>query len=247
MTVCASLPGWTTASRDLTSLKAEAIKHVYFGLLVGITFYGNGLVSAPFILTSGTPSAYPSPTLTNFAAIYFFLLIVLFFGNLQFIPNLCAMDLLYRRELASGSYTPFPYWFAAIFVRLPIQLLLFTVLIGIWYPMGRFPGDPGYFFTVYIILFLTGMMSYYLAQGFAALTRNAQIAFAVVSPLYMVFASFSGFPLLLSHMPSWLRVWAPYLTYMRWSMDGLMTLQFSPLGRSFVGLICDFMMVVLCQ
>ena len=146
-------------------MQAETIKHVYFGLLIGITFYNDAKISPPFLIYLNSDNEHPDSELFNYTAIFFFTFIFLWYGNTQHIPNLCALDQLYRRELASASYGVFPYWLAAMLVRIPILLVLFTFLIALFYPLCGFPNNAAYFIYMYILMFLTGMMSFYTSQG----------------------------------------------------------------------------------
>lgn len=220
--------GWTTAIRDYASLKAETAKNVFFGVLIGATFFNNANISPPYLQSSATGDggfAEPTSTLSNFLGIFYFAFIFLWFGNTQYIPSMCAMDRLYRRELAAGTYTPGPYTAAALLVRLPFQMLFHTIFIGIMYPMCGFDLSVQYFFYVYIILFFVSLISYFFSLAFAAKIGNAQIAFAVCPPFFFFFGLFCGYPILLSKIPPFW-VWAPYISFLKWAFEGLLMNEF---------------------
>lgn len=199
---------------------------------MGTTFLGDGATKPPFIL-QGAGGTRPSSQLLDFLSLYFYIFIFLWFGNAQHIPALCAIERLHRRQVAAGAYSTVPYWIAAVCVRIPALLLVFTLFLAFVYPMCSFTATPSYFFFVYTILFLTSLMSFYIAQFVASATQgDATLSFAVVPPLFMVFVLVSGAPMFLTDLPPWIASFAPYFSFLRWSYEGLVTYEMSSQGIS---------------
>ena len=119
----------TISFRDKANNVADVVKNVFFGLLVGITFYQNGNISAPFFVLSDDSQTelVPNTNVLNFTALLFFIFLFQWYANTQSIPVLCQMDTLYRRELAAGAYSVSPYAIVTLVAKLPVMLILFTV------------------------------------------------------------------------------------------------------------------------
>jgi len=217
--------GWLTFFRDVPTLKAEVSKYIFFGILIGVTFRGDAYnIQPPFLHVASSSSSlhsFPTETLSNYNAILFFMFIFYWYGNIQHIPTIAALDNLYRRELAAGAYSEFPFWAASQITSMPLLVVLHTCLVAIVYPLCGFPQTTVYFFYFWWMFFLISVMSFFMCQAFAAGTGNAQIAFALCPPLFMCFATFSGYPIILTFMPVGWSTWAPYISFLRWAFQGL--------------------------
>lgn len=224
----------TTSFRDKANNIADIVKTIFFGLVVGVTFYKNANISAPFFeINNDDPTQnQPCANIRNFTAIIFFIFLFQWYGNTQSIPVLCQMDVLYRREQAAGAYSVSPYAIVTLVARLPVMLVLFTVFYCIMYPMCGFPSNGGYFFLFYITLFLTSIMSYFVSMAVAGLIGDAPLAFAIVPPLFMPYGIFCGYPIDLKNMNVFWGGWGPYVSFMRWTFESYIVNEFTTKGES---------------
>ena len=165
--------GWNQSVRDVASLKAELVKHLFFAFVIGGAFFQKLRFSYP----------YDQNNVDDFTGVIFFTTMFFWYSNTQSIPNLAAMDQLYRRELAASAYSPLPYWAATIITKIPSLLLFFTIFFLIWFFMCGFRISIEYFVFAYAVLFIGSLSSLFYSLLFAAASGNAVIAFAIVPPL----------------------------------------------------------------
>ena len=209
--------GWNQNVRDLTSLKTEFYKHLFFAIVIGATFFQQAHISYPF----------NEKEIDDFTGLIFFTIMFFWYSNTQCIPALASMDQLYRRELAASAYAEFPYWAATILTKLPFLLLFFTLFFIIWYLMCGFQLKAAYFFFFWIVLFLGSISSFFYSLLFAAASGNAVIAFAIVPPLSVFMGLFSGFPIYIRDIPSGWREWGSLFSSWRWVFQGLVMYEFN--------------------
>ena len=68
------------------------------------------------------------------------------------------------------------------------------------------------------------MSSYYFAMFLAAATQNARLALTFFPLTFLFLSTFAGFAIAVNDVPSFWS-WAPYVDFVRWSFQGLMTNQ----------------------
>ncbi len=212
--------GWTMIKRDPADIRIGVVKNIIVGTMTGVIFFGQADVPEPFYV-DGILTAEAS----SMCSLLFFTMMYCLMSNLQAVPSLCSRDLVYRRELASYSYSPAPYWLSSMCTYVPIILLTHTVYVTMIYTLCGFPADTGYFFYYYFLLFVTNLTAYCFTVFLAAATGSAQMALAVFSPLFFFLAMFGGFTIAVNNVPKpW--IWAPIISFARWSFEGLMVNEF---------------------
>jgi hypothetical protein len=225
---------WTTAIRQKADLKANLIKNAVVGILISIVFYNEGEVEGDDDIcppTDDTLSSTPlyncygqfSSSAANIASLIFFMMMYCVMNNLQAIPQLCNMTVIYRREHAANAYSPWPYYFSLAITNLPIIIFFHLLMMNLSFWSLGFDSDQfGFFFG---LLLMTNITAFYFAQFLAAATGTASLALAIFPVCFLFFSMFAGFSILLPNVSSgW--EWATYISYPRWAYQGLMVSQF---------------------
>lgn len=221
--------GWMSLVRDKADTQAGIAKNFIIGTLIGIVFWNQANIETPFYEVQPDGSSVPTSDNTNMCSLLFFGMMYCLMSNLQAIPNLCAKDLVYRRDLASYGYSASPYWLAACLSQLPMIILTHTIYIVMLYTTTRFPNNFGYFMYFYFLLLLTNLTSFYFALVLAAGTGNAQLAFAIFPVTFLFISMFAGFTIPYKSVPD-MWAWAPYISYARFVYEGLMVNEFDRHG-----------------
>ena len=208
--------------RDKLAIRAGIVKNVVLGVLQGVMFYGQANISKPFF---DSITGEIDGKVTNVTKLLYFLMMNLLMGNQQTIPILCSRNTLYRRELASYTYSVAPYWISILVSDIPMILLNHTIFISVAYMLCQFPLSLSYFAYFYFNLFVANVTSFYIAQYLATSTENAQLAFAIFPVTFMFLSVFAGFAIPVDKVPDgW--IWAPYFSFARWIFEGLMVNEF---------------------
>jgi hypothetical protein len=76
--------------------------------------------------------------------------------------------------------------------------------------------DPGNFLDFYVTLLLISITGMFACRAVAALAPSEQAAINLFPALIQFLMAFSGFGIFLPVMQTWLAVWAPYVTFVRW-------------------------------
>jgi ABC-type multidrug transport system fused ATPase/permease subunit len=147
-------------------------------------------------------------------------------SNLQAIPYLCSRNLIFRREVASYAYSVAPYFFSHILTVVPLQFIGYTMFSIIVFFLCGFPRTASYFFYFFTLMFLASMNSYYFAMLLAAALQSAKMALVFFPITFLFLSTFAGFAIPVPDVPpGW--SWAPYIDYVRWAFEGLMTNQWA--------------------
>lgn len=210
---------WTAKIRDHNDLKAQFLKNLIIGLLIGIVFFGQGEAKEP-LFENGIPTAGT----TTVCSILFFTMMFTMIGNLQAIPYLSSQNIIYRRELASKAYRPEPYWVSQLVTTLPIQFFYHFIFIVTMFFLVKLPTDSSYFFYFFFLLFLANICAFYSAMWLSVSTGSEQVAFAVFPILFLFISNFAGYSINVEDVSDFW-IWAPYLSYGRWIFEGLMVNQ----------------------
>jgi ATP-binding cassette subfamily G (WHITE) protein 2 len=208
---------WLAKIRDWPDVRAQLLKNVLIGVLIGIVFSGQGDASSPLYNLYGQPNA----EVTNVSSLLFFSLMFTLVGNMQAIPYLASQMIIYRRELAANAYVTFPFWVAQSVTTLPLMILNNFLFVIFLYFQVKFPSTASYFFYYLFILLFANVISFYSAMWLAAATGHEQVAFALFPLMFLFTANFSGFAITVNSVPPF---WSfgPYLSYGRWLYQGLM-------------------------
>ena len=139
-------------ARDVAALKTAIFKSVFVGVIIGIVFYDKANPSPPYFTVDALSGESLLTTgVQNLASAFFFFLMYCLMNNLEQIPAICLNQNLYRRELASYSYSAAPYWLVNCIYPLPLALLTHTI----WFVMSFYMCDFTHKFEyLYIASFL---------------------------------------------------------------------------------------------
>ena len=177
-----------------------------------------------------------APLYTNRLALLFFCTTFQMMTHQKAVPLMFQDRLQFYRERGSGSTAALPFWRSVTYLQIPamfIDTLMFSVIL---WSMAELSGSFRFFWGS---LFLTSVTGFVMAQLVAAVSSSAMTA----ASLYLIFIfwmiSFSGFLVFIPEFSYWLRVWAPYTSYLRWCFQGLVLNEFDgndslPLGQIYI-------------
>lgn len=209
---------WMTQVRQVEFIRAQVVKNVVVALVCGAIFYAQG--SHP------VPSAAFNQTSFNVSSILYFAMMYTILGNLQAIPQLFAMRVLYVRERSASVYSTLAYWAANAVVNLPLVVACHVIFLNIAYWMVQLSSDPRVYWYMLVNTLLNNLVAFYFAQFLAAAAPSAQVALAIFPVTFLFLTSFAGFTVPLQDLPPGWR-WAAFLSYPRWCYEGILASQFS--------------------
>ena len=203
--------GILTQKRQTAFLRAQIVKNLIVGCISGIIFWQQG--------TAAEINEQPF----NVASLLFFAMLYTILTNLQAIPQLYFMKVLYIRERSAFVYSTAAYWAANCILYIPFNLICHTIFINVAYWMcGLEKSKYNYVFWASA---LNNIVSFYLAQFIAASAGTAQVALALFPVSFLFMTSFTGFTIPLPQIPlGW--KWATYISYPRWTFEGLIMNEF---------------------
>lgn len=210
--------GWLTQLRQGGFIRAQLLKNVMVALICGAIFYGQG--SQP------VPSSAFNQTSFNVSSILYFAMMYTILGNLQAIPQLFAMRVLYVRERSASVYSTFAYWAAGAVVNLPLVVVCHLIFLNISYWLVQLVPQLRVYWYFLVVTMLNNLVAFYFAQFLAAAAPSAQVALAVFPVTFLFLTSFSGFTVPLQDLPAGWR-WASFISYPRWCYEGMLANQFS--------------------
>lgn len=228
--------GLRAGSRDVANVKYTLAKNLWLGIFIGIVFKGvPGAVEKPFILDGQT-----SQSVDDFAGLLFFLLVYVWLSNGQIIPTGVHNSKLFHRELASETYCSDAYWLATILVELPLLLFSHTMFVTlVYFICGGFSMDAGYYWYFWLFYCLANVYAMLWAQFLAYLTGESLLAFAIYPILFYILSMFSSFTIRIKNIAPALR-WMSKVTFVRWTFQGLMMLEFEQYGDQGDELLEDY-------
>lgn len=207
-------------SRDRADIISQIVKNLATGLLIGILFYQQANTTTPLF----SPLGVPKSEVTNISSLLFFSMMNTMISNVHAIPTLCMRNAIFKREVASFSYSVSPYWLAHSLTIIPMQFIGFCFNFPVAYFLCEFPNDTTYFFYFAVILFLSNLTSFYFAMYLAAATESEYLSL-IAFPLQTLFLStFAGYAITVNDVPP-MWSWATYIDYIRWAFEGLMVNQ----------------------
>lgn len=216
--------------RDTAALKTAVFKSLFVGLVIGTVFLDLANPSAPYFTVDPlSRETLLTPGAQNLASTFFFFLMYCLMNNLEQIPAICLNQNLYRRELASYSYSAAPYWLVNCLYPLPLCLATHTLWFVIAFYMCGYQQSLEYFMFFYWITFWTTVAAFYYAQGMAAGTQSAEVSFALFPMTFVFLTQFTGYSIAISDIPAAWK-WASYISFPRWTFEGLMVNDFGRRG-----------------
>jgi ABC-type multidrug transport system permease subunit len=185
----------------------------FFRHVIVAVFYG----TIYFHLATGTSQkAY-----TNRLCLFFFSSVFLLVGHQSTIPSLHQLRLVFYRERGSRAYGSFAYWLSNWIFEVPliaINVTTFGVLLHILSGLR----DTSQAWAIYlVVLFINSLIGLFVCHFVAAIASSTQAAVSIY-PVFLFFSiAFAGFIIYLPDFPPWLGTWAPYLSFMRYSMQAM--------------------------
>lgn len=217
-------------ARDVAALKTAIFKSVFVGVIIGIVFYDKANPSPPYFTVDALSGESLLTTgVQNLASAFFFFLMYCLMNNLEQIPAICLNQNLYRRELASYSYSAAPYWLVNCIYPLPLALLTHTIWFVMSFYMCDFTDKFDYFMYFFWITFGTAVAAFYYAQGMAAGTQSAEVSFALFPMTFVFLTQFTGYSIPIHNIPKGWK-WASFISFPRWTFEGLMVNDFGGRG-----------------
>jgi ABC-type multidrug transport system permease subunit len=160
-------------------------------------------------------------------AVFFFSLMFMIMGHQQAIPLLFDDRLMFYRERGAKAYGALPYWISSFIFQLPMIILNVLVFCAITYNMCGFTSEDGHFGVYYLVHMLVSITGLFLCQFLAALSVSAQSAIQFFPVALFFTVSFAGYIVFIPTFPTWLRVWAPYISFLRFAFQALVLNEFS--------------------
>lgn len=128
---------------------------------------------------------------------------------------------MFYRERGAKAYGPLSYWFSSWFLQLPMVLLNVLIFSVIVYNMVGFTDADGHFGCFFITMMLTSWTGLFTCQMMAALASTAQAAINFFPVSLFITVAFGGYIVYIPSFALWIRVWAPYLSFLRYAFQAL--------------------------
>jgi hypothetical protein len=151
-------------------------------------------------------------------------------GHQQAIPAYMDERLVFYRERGAKAYGAFSYWVTTWILQIPLIFFNVFLYCCICYWMVGLKDTSDAFGYFYIVMVMSSICGLFTAGFVSAISQSTQAALSYF-PVVMFFAvSFAGFLIYLPQFPAWLGNWAPYISYMRYAMQGLSLNEFKDNG-----------------
>ena len=206
---------WTAKLRNIQSIKFEVFYRILVGLLFGIVFFGKGDVEEPLY-----ENGIMSSDARSYNSLLNLIMSMILFTHISAISALVKNFQVYKRELASNTYSTMSLFIAEVFALIPWHLFLHTIFMVIVYLMTMMKNDAEYFFYLLFISFLATYISYSIAL-ILAFSFSEQVAFTLYQLNFMFVLAFAGFMIHVNDIPIVIQ-WISYIVYSRWCFEGMM-------------------------
>lgn len=184
------------------------LRHVVIAI-----FYGTIYFQLP---TGTSQSAY-----SNRLCLFFFSSVFLLVGHQSTIPSLHQLRLVFYRERGSRAYGSFAYWLSNWVFEVPmiaVNVFAFGVILHV---LSGLRNTSTAWCIYLIVLFINSLIGLFVCHFVAAIASSTQAAVSIY-PVFLFFSiAFAGFIIYLPDFPAWLGDWAPYLSFMRYSMQAM--------------------------
>jgi hypothetical protein len=200
--------------KDPTTVLSYLVRHVAVSLFYGSLYYK---------MPGGTAtSAY-----TNRLALIVYAVMFVTFCNIQQVAAVFQDRLVFYRERAASAYGALPHFIATFVVSVPACCVNVFVFSAVLYNMAGLDPDPDRFLFFYFVLLVCSVTGLCLCHLVANCCSNVNETLTVLPVFIFPSILVSGFVVALPDLPTWLRAWAPYLSFVRWSFQALVLNEFS--------------------
>jgi MFS family permease len=166
--------------------------------------------------TGSDPSVYNMRFSLSFFSILFITLV-----QQQTIPSYFDDKIIFDAERKPRIYSIFPFWFATWMVYLP-QLLVNTITFGtLVYVMAGYRAGVSFYLFYILLLVLTALNGFAICQCVACVSPTPQTAMSVFPVIVFSLMSVAGYFVALGSLDPWIHGWAPNLSPLRWSLQGI--------------------------
>lgn len=161
------------------------------------------------------------------------------FSNIQHIAVTFENRLIFYKESAANTYDAIPYFISSFFINIItafINILVFTTII---YNMAGFYPSFDRFMFFFGCLYLSSITGLFMCHFVANISPDSQTSLTIL-PIFMSCSLLlAGYIVLIPDFPIYIRLWAPYLTFIHWSFQALVLNEFSnnnnlPLGYYYI-------------
>jgi ABC-type transport system involved in multi-copper enzyme maturation permease subunit len=142
-------------------------------------------------------------------------------GSLMSFPSERAVI---EKERASGSFRLSAYFIAKSLAEAPIKLVLPTLFLIIAYWMARINNNFGIFLGIVFFQLLSILVAESIGLFLGATFRNLHYALICATVVLIGLMLVGGF--FIKHLPTWLGVWTPWLSFFKYAYSACLRLQF---------------------
>lgn len=172
---------------------------------------------------------------TERLSLMFFSLQFVMMNHLQIIPLIFEDRLMFYRERSAGAYGALPYWLSSTFFQIPIIIIGVTLYSVITYNMADLSSNPGNFWIYVTAMNLCSIDAFFFFQMISAIAPTEQAAVGLIPVILLITIAFSGYVVYIPALTFWIRAWAPYASFMRWSFQSMVLSQFGSDGDLSLG------------
>ena len=193
---------WTEQSRDILTQSVKCAVTVFFALVLGGIYSNVGL---------------GQKSIQNRNGLLFFVGINQGFnGLIGVLTTFPKEKSIVNRERAGRAYDTASYFFAKLFVEIPLNVLpsiIFSCII--YWMVGLNPDRFGEFIGISMLVTITAIA---LGLAVSAAVPTVEAANAVGPPLMVIGILFGGFYIDIDSLPP-VANWIPYFSFLRWSFQ----------------------------
>ncbi|EMD61347.1 hypothetical protein COCSADRAFT_183394 [Bipolaris sorokiniana ND90Pr] len=162
--------------------------------------------------------------------VIFMVIILNAFGSMLEIMNLYAKRTIIEKHNRYALYHPSAEALASMIVDIPYKVLNCIFVNTTLYFMANLRRDAGSFFFFLLVGFTTGLSMSMFFRLLASMTKTLAQAFAPSSLILLMLVLYSGFPLPVPYMKSWIG-WVRHINPVSYGFSSVMSNEFN--GRSF--------------
>uniref|UniRef100_A0A8C4W0U3 ATP-binding cassette sub-family G member 8 n=1 Tax=Gopherus evgoodei TaxID=1825980 RepID=A0A8C4W0U3_9SAUR len=200
--------------RDLSALLIHGSEALLMSLLIGFLYYGHEKSKL---------------SIQDTTALLFLICALIPFTVVLDVISKCHSEraMLYH-DLEDGMYSVTPYFFAKILGELP-EHCAFVLIYGVpIYWLANLSPEPEHFLLNFLAVWLVVFCARAMALWFAALFPTLQMSAFFGNTIFTTFFISGGFVVRLENL--WLvPLWISKLSFVRWSYESLMQIQFTEL------------------
>lgn len=200
--------------RDLSTLLIHGSEALLMSLLIGFLYYGHE--KSKLSIQDTTALLFMIGALIPFTVV------------LDVISKCHSERAMLYHDLEDGVYSVTPYFFAKILGELP-EHCAFVIIYGVpIYWLANLSPEPEHFLLNFLAVWLVVFCARAMALLFAALFPTLQLSAFLCNTIFTTFFMSGGFVVRLENL--WLvPLWISKLSFVRWSYESLMQIQFTEL------------------